>query len=75
VQAICIANAASISFLGSAASIKASTAFTLVSEMPPDGMREAFCICTSVAFRKSLEVVPSAAFSRSHQRFSSPFGG
>jgi hypothetical protein len=29
----------------------------------------------SVAFTKSLEVVPSAAFSRSHQRFSSPFGG
>jgi hypothetical protein len=38
-------------------------------------MREAFCICTSVAFTKSLEVVPKAAFSRSHQRFASPSGG
>jgi hypothetical protein len=54
---------------GSAASMRASTALTLVSEMPPDGMREAFWICTSVAFTKSLEVVPKAAFSRSHQRF------
>jgi hypothetical protein len=60
---------------GSAASMMASTALTLVSEMPPDGMREAFWICTSVAFTKSLEVVPSAAFSRSHQSFSPPAGG
>jgi hypothetical protein len=32
--------------------------------MPPDGMREAFWICASVAFTKSLELVPRAAFSR-----------
>jgi len=69
VQAIWIARAASISFFGSAASMKARTALTPTSEMPPDGIREAFCICTSVAFTKSLEVVPSADFSRSHQRF------
>jgi len=75
VQAIWIANAASISFLGSAASMKASTALTLISEMPPDGMREAFWICTSVALTKSLEVVPRAAFRRSHHRLWSPSGG
>src|ERR1700682_10815 len=75
VQAICIDSAASISFLGSAASMKASTALTLVSEMPPDGIREAFCIWTSVAFTKSLEVVPSAALRRSHHRLCSPSGG
>jgi hypothetical protein len=46
----------------------ANTAFTLVSEIPPDGMREAFWICTSVAFTKSVDVVPRAAFRRSHHR-------
>ena len=56
-------------------SMKASTALTLVSEMPPEGRREAFCICTSVAFTKSLDVVPKAAFNRSHQRLCSPSGG
>ena len=40
--------------------IKASTALTLVSETPPEGSREAFWICTSVAFTKSPEVVPKA---------------
>jgi hypothetical protein len=55
--------------------MKASTALTLVSEMPPVGRREAFWICTNVAFTKSLEVVPKAALRRSHQRFASPSGG
>jgi hypothetical protein len=51
VHAICIASAASTSFFGSAASMKARTALTLVFEMPPDGLREAFWICTGVAQR------------------------
>jgi hypothetical protein len=64
-------HAASISFLGSAALMKARTALTLVSEMPPDGIREAFWICTNVALTKSLDVVPNAAFNLSYQRLCS----
>jgi hypothetical protein len=75
VQVICIANAASISFLGSAASIMASAALRLVSEIPPVGMREAFWICASVALTKSLDVVPKAAFRPSHQSLLWPSGG
>jgi len=66
---------ASTSFLGSAASMKASAALTLISEMPPQGRREAFWICTSVALTKSLDVVPKAVFNRSHQRLCSPSDG
>ena len=42
---------------------------------PPEGSREAFWICTSVAFTKSLDVVPKAFFNRSHQISSWPSGG
>ena len=36
------AKAASTSFFGSAPSMKARTAFTLISEIPPPGSRDAF---------------------------------
>ena len=75
VHAIWIARAASISFFGAAASINANTALTLISEIPPEGVRDAFWICTRVALTKSLEVVPKAALRRPHQRFLSPSGG
>src|SRR5271154_570938 len=75
VQAIWMASAPSISSLGAAASIIASAEFMASSEIPPQGERQADCIWNNEAFTKSLDVVPRALFSRSHQFSPSPSGG
>ena len=50
-------------------------AFMASSEIPPQGERDAACIWNKEAFTKSLDVVPSALFSRRHQFLLSPSGG
>ncbi len=75
VQAICTASAPSISSFGAAASIMASAAFKEVSEIPLPGNWAAACSWIKVTFTKSLDVVPSAFFSRFHHDLLSPSGG
>jgi hypothetical protein len=45
----------------------ASAAFIPNSETPPKGDRDAACIWNNEALTKSLDLVPNALFSRSHQ--------
>ena len=75
VQAIWTASAPSISFFGAAASIIASAALMVVSEMVPKGDRAAACNWNKEALTKSLDLVPRALLSRFHQALLSPSGG